>query len=109
MLRDSNDWLGNLKIRQLSLAARGLYADLLAVMDQAGGVLGFPRELVMARIGVSEQEYVACLAELEKFGMFPRDASGLLYSPELRRRAANRANGRKGGNPLLKAADNHLG
>ena len=107
MLRlDSNDWLGNLYIRQLSLAARGLYVDLLAVMDQASGVLSFPQELVIARIGVSEREYIACLVELEKFGMLRRDQSGVLYSPELRRRETNRANGRRGGNPLLKAADN---
>jgi hypothetical protein len=107
MLRlDSNDWLGDLYIRQLSLAARGLYVDLLAVMDQASGVLSFSQELVLARLGVQEHEYLACLAELEKFGMLPRDASGVLYSPELRRRETNRANGRKGGNPVLKAADN---
>jgi hypothetical protein len=107
MLRlDSHDWLGNLTVRQLSLASRGLYLDLLAVMDQAAGVLSFPKELVMARIGVQEQDYDACLAELEAFGMFARDESGVLYSPELRRREINRANGRKGGNPSLKSLDN---
>lgn len=103
MLRlDSRTWVGDLGIRQLTLAARGLYVDLLALMDQGGGALNFPQALAMARIGVSEREYVFHLAELERFGMFLRDESGVLYSPQLRRREINRANGRKGGNPSLK-------
>jgi hypothetical protein len=79
-----------------------LYVDLLAVMDQAGGVLSFPKELVLGRLGVVESEYSAALAELESFGILHRGEAGVLYSPELRRRETNRANGRKGGNPSLK-------
>ncbi|SPE39100.1 conserved hypothetical protein [Candidatus Sulfopaludibacter sp. SbA3] len=100
---DSRHWIGDLAIRQLSLASRGLCVDLTALAEQGNpaGFLTLPRALILSLVGITEQDYAAGLAELEAAGVFRRDESGAVFSPGLVKRETNRANGRRGGNPKL--------
>jgi len=102
-LIDSHRWIGDLAIRRLSLAARGLFVDLSALADQGNpsGFLTIPQARILTLLEITKEEYAARLEELEAAGVFLRDLSGTLFSPELRRRENNRANGRRGGNPNI--------
>ena len=112
-----SDWRADPALRMCSLAARGLWIEMLCLMHEArpfGFLLVNGRPVTAAQLanlvggGVAEVE--GFLAELEEAGVFSRDADGALYSRRMRRdeerAAANRVNGRAGGNPLLKAGVN---
>ena len=112
-----SDWRADPALRMCSLAARGLWIEMLCLMHEArphGSLLVNGKPVTAARLanlvggGVAEVE--GFLAELEEAGVFSRDADGALYSRRMRRdeerAAVNRVNGRAGGNPSLKAAVN---
>jgi hypothetical protein len=108
----ASDWLGDTDLRSCSLAARGLWADCLAMMHDAR-----PRGHLMQRgkaldavalalaVGRPVKEVRAALAELEEAEVSSRTEAGVIYSRRMVRdtqkgeRAS--ANGRLGGNPVL--------
>jgi len=109
----SGDWLKDPGVRALSLAARGLWADMLNLMDQSEtrGYLrhrtGAPvsTEQLARMVGSGLPEVRRCIAELERTGVFSRDQDGVIFSRRMvrdeRKRALCAEAGKKGGNPVL--------
>lgn len=108
----ASDWRGDTQLRGCSLAARGLWADCLAIMHEAeprgylllaGEPIGLDRLALMVSRPLKEVR--AALHELERHHVSSRDAHGRLFSRRMVRdteKAENAATfGRKGGNPAL--------
>ncbi|MDR1518957.1 MAG: hypothetical protein LBU23_02280 [Planctomycetota bacterium] len=117
------DWLKDPSLRSVSLAARGLWIELLCRMfecDRRGylQVNGKPASLAqIARMaGCDTDEASLHLRELDDSGVFSRTPhgsdgeEGCIYSRRMVRDEANkkawRENGKKGGNPKIKDAPN---
>lgn len=105
-----SDWLSDPGLRASSLAARGLWKDLLCVMgSNAGADYGYlkingriPSLQTIARLVQAPAEEVNRLtAELELNGVFSRTRNGTIYCRRMRRQQIARANGKLGGNPNL--------
>lgn len=103
-----NDWQADPCLRMCSLAARGLWIDLLCIAAKSSptgfvAIAGRPcTSTDIARLtGVSEQEVESLLGELSRNGVFSRDAQGRIYSRRMvrdnRKRQKLRQNGQKGG------------
>jgi hypothetical protein len=113
-----SDWKGDSALRTCSVAARGVWIDILCAMHTSAkrGYLILPTGAPMhaghiARmIGIPEAEMLPLLTELEQAGVFSRDANGAIYSRRMVRDETvlqtNRANGSLGGNPMLRRGDN---
>jgi hypothetical protein len=110
-----SDWRSDPALRMCSIGARGLWMEMLCVMHENGGDLAInakgltPRQLAnLAGCGVDEVD--ALLSELEDAGVFSRRDDGTIYSRRMIRDAAkaeaDKANGRKGGNPKIMAGVN---
>jgi hypothetical protein len=110
-----SDWRSDPALRMCSIAARGLWMEMLCVMHENGGDLEInskaltPRQLAnLAGCGVDEVDTL--LSELEDAGVFSRREDGTIYSRRMIRDAekaeADKANGRKGGNPKIKGGVN---
>lgn len=106
------DWRADERLRDCSLAARGLWIEMIAIMHGAeryGRLLiaGKPAtaERLSRQVGASETEVAGLLDELREAGVFSVDASGIIYSRRMRsdEKAAEtaRKNGKLGGNPRL--------
>lgn len=106
------DWLSDANLRRCSLAARGLWIDMLCVAAQAepfGFLAQGGRALdagAIARVaGVGDAEARALIGELEEAGVLSRDRKGRMYSRRMVRdaklSAAARKIGKRGGNPSL--------
>jgi hypothetical protein len=107
------DWISDMDLRRCSLAARGLWLEMICLMTQGrdfgrlvdgAGVKPSVKQLAEdARI--SEAECESLLAELRARSVFSEDADGVIYSRRMVRefqvRQRNSANGSKGGNPAL--------
>jgi len=118
-----SDWLHDLNLRTCSLEARGLWIDLLCLMNQGEpyGTLKVNHkdilEVNLALIlGVNQEGLRRLLDELEQAGVFSRDEGGGIYSRRMIRdetvRQARVEGGKKGGNPQLNGGrltykDNH--
>lgn len=105
-----SDWRGDDELRACSLAARGLWIELMNLAFKYGGVVliagEIPTEVEIAKqVGGTRAEVAKLIAELERRGVASRLPSGALYSRRMvrdaKRRAINKANGEKGGNPSL--------
>ncbi len=107
-----SDWRSDPALHVCSIAARGLWMEMLCVMHEAsprGSLLINGRQVterqLAALAGIADNEARRLLSELEEAGVLSRDADGTIYSRRIRRddeKAENdRANGRKGGNPTL--------
>jgi hypothetical protein len=107
-----SDWRSDPALRMCSIGARGLWMEMLCVMHENAGDLAInakgltPRQLAnLAGCGVDEVD--ALLSELEDAGVFSRREDGTIYSRRMIRDAekaeADKANGRKGGNPAIKS------
>lgn len=107
------DWRADEKLRLCSLAARGLWIEMLAIMHRSeryghlvinGSVP--THEQLAVQVGASPSEVTAMLAELDGAGVFSRSASGSIYSRRMTRDAKKakeaRKNGLAGGNPTLR-------
>lgn len=105
-------WLADPGLRLCSLAARGLWMDMLSLMYQSTpvGTLranGKPMTPAMlaGTIRGDTKTVEKCLGELEKNRVFSRTKSGVIFSRRIRadheRLTNNRANGKLGGNPTL--------
>lgn len=108
-----SDWRGSTSLKLVSMAARGLWIEMLCIMHEAepyGHLLHKGRKLdasslaVLVSAPVSDVE--SWLAELEAFGVADRKRSGVLFSKRMEadeiKRGKNRDNGKKGGNPSLR-------
>lgn len=113
------DWMQDAALRTCSVAARGLWIDVLSAMHantNRRGYLELPTGRPMlschvARIvGTTEQETEVLLAELEDAGVFSRTKDGTIYSRRMvrddRQLQDDVKNGRRGGNPRLKGGVN---
>ena len=83
-------WLADPGVRACGLAARGLWKDMLALMDRCdpyghlavNGRSPSNRQLA-TMVGASEKEVANCLIELEGAGVFSRSEDGLIYSRKM--------------------------
>ena len=115
------DWQADSSLRICSLAARGLWIELLALMHQSepyGHLLirgNPPNDDQLARLTASTPASIrTCMNELEHAGVFSRDQNGVIFSRRMVRDYLVSEEGRKfgsmGGNPKLgktpKAKDN---
>ena len=110
------DWRSDEEVRNCSLAARGLWVEMLCIAHKAepyGYVLINGRALTSSQLavqaGCSARDAEKFCAELEAAGVFSRDGDGRIYSRRMVRdqeKAERDArNGRGGGNPNLKPPD----
>ena len=109
----TTDWRSDPRLKMCSLAARGLWIDLICLMHEAspyGHLLVNGRcptdAQVAVLVGAPPDQIAAMLGELEAAGVFSRTRDGTIYSRKLTRMAKKAAtarnNGRKGGNPNLR-------
>lgn len=107
------DWIGDERLRLCSLAARGLWVDLMCLMhksDPYGHLLvnGLaPSTKQLSRmLGASATEIHARLKELRDAGVFSLTDFSVIYSRRMVRDAQRQARmqeqGKLGGNPKLK-------
>src|SRR3990167_9224935 len=111
------DWRSDAGLRQCSLAARGLWMDMLCVAaqhDPIGLVAvngeGLSVEGIARQAGADPREVAILVSELERNDVFARDSKGIIYSRRMKRdarfMAESRRYGKRGGNPTLKPQDN---
>lgn len=111
------DWRADPRLRMCSLAARGLWADLLGYMHEAepyGHLLIDGQqpstEDIASLIGRPMPETRKALAELDERGVYSVTETGVIYSRRMvrdRQKAEmDKANGRGGGNPRLNGGVN---
>ncbi|MHA1569828.1 MAG: hypothetical protein ACTSXZ_10180 [Alphaproteobacteria bacterium] len=107
-----SDWRSDPKLRMCSLAARGLWMEMLAIMDEASprGYLTVsgcvPTDAQLAVLaGAPLDQLPDILGELEATGVFSRTGAGVIFSRRFIRDEKNarksRKNGKLGGNPTL--------
>lgn len=106
------DWRADEKLRICSLAARGLWIEMLAIMHRSerygqlliGGLVPTEAQLAV-QVGTSPDQVPPLLAELEQADVFSRTGSGVIFSRRMtrdqKRADIARKNGKKGGNPKL--------
>jgi len=107
------DWMGDERLRLCSIAARGLWIDLLCLMHSAPrrGYLQtatgtpLPLDQIARMAGCSTDEASRLMQELVDAGVCDSAEHGLIYSRRMVRegdisRARSEA-GKKGGNPRL--------
>lgn len=107
------DWRGDAKLKGCSLAARGLWIELLTMMHEAtprghliiGTKAPTPAELSRL-VGVPNGMVARALAELEANGVALRTEAGVVFSKRMvrdtERGVVASENGRLGGNPQVK-------
>ncbi|MFC3628233.1 hypothetical protein ACFOM8_02100 [Paracoccus angustae] len=112
------DWRSDPALRMCSLASRGLWIEMIALMHEAvpyGHLLVAGRSPTDAQIavlaGAPSDQIPELLGELEAAGVFSRTKDGVIYSRKMTRTAKKaaiaRKNGKNGGNPVLcKSKDN---
>ena len=114
------DWFKEPALRASSLASRGLWIDMIALMHQGEpyGHLVINSKPVSDRtlarmVGASHRQVSRLLNELESAGVFSRTPDGAIYSRRMVRdekiRESRASGGKLGGNPALKVnlKDNH--
>lgn len=112
-----SDWRADPALRMCSLAARGLWMEMLCLMHEAtprGSLLVNGRPIdgkqLAALCGVALRDVVACISQLEAAGVFSREDNRTIYSRRMRRddekAERDKANGKGGGNPTLKGGVN---
>jgi len=109
------DWRADPALRMCSVAARGLWMEMLCVMHEAeprgslriNGKAVTDRQLASLAGCPDISEF---LIELEEAGVFSREEDGTIYSRRMVRDAEkaeeDKANGKRGGNPQLKGGVN---
>lgn len=104
------DWRRDMALQFCSIAARGLWIEMLGLMHDAepygflalnGKPIG--PDALASRIGISDSECYALLQELEAAAVFSRDDNGTIYSRrmvrETNRSTTGTENGKLGGRP----------
>lgn len=106
------DWRADPALRMCSLAARGLWMEMLSIMHQAeprgsllvnGNTIGTKQ--LASLCGATPRETFLLVAELEAAGVFSRAEDGTIFSRRMKRddekAERDKANGKTGGNPRL--------
>ena len=107
------DWRSDPKLKICSLAARGLWMEMLCLMHEAkprGYLLigsNPPTDAQLAAlVGAPSEQIPDLLGELASAGVFSRSKEGVIYSRRMtdegKKAAISRKNGRLGGNPTLR-------
>lgn len=107
-----SDWRSDPRLRMCSMAARGLWIEMIALMHEAvpyGHLLVSGLSPTTAQIavlaGAPSDQIPGLLGELEAAGVFSRTKDGVIYSRKMTRMAKKsalaRKNGKFGGNPKL--------
>lgn len=100
------DWKGDEGLQMCSLAARGLWMEMLCIMWGNGGYLKIGDnpldEMHLTRTtGADIDQIRSLLHELENFGVLSRNRNGVIYSRRIVKEEIigrkNRENGKKGG------------
>jgi len=106
------DWRSDPKLRLVSMAARGLWMEMLCIMHEApvrgelvvGGV-ALDAARLARMVGEPVSDASEWLAELQCAEVFSTRKNGVIYSRRMERdenrRRKMRENGKKGGNPSL--------
>jgi hypothetical protein len=108
------DWASDAALNACSLAARGLWIELLCRMAESEehGFLMIagrsPTAIEIGKmVGADRRTVERLLTELETMNVFSRDARGMIFSRRMQRDGCvsqrNAANGKRGGNPILTA------
>ena len=108
------DWRADTALRMCSLAARGLWMEMLSIMHEAtprGSLLINGKNIGSKQLanlcGATLRETAALLTELETAGVFSRADDGTIFSRRMKRDVEkaerDKANGKTGGNPNLNA------
>lgn len=112
-----DDWTSDLALKSCSLAARGLWMEMLTIMHKSenegyfliAGRSVTPKQLA-GLVSASEKEVSKCMAELAENRVFSTTDAGVIYSRRMLRDKAAREeaqrNGATGGNPALKGDNN---
>lgn len=106
------DWQADPALGSCSLAARGLWQEMLCIMHKAepyGHLLvkGKPPSVktIASLVRSTEAEVLPLLQELEREDVFSRKRNGVIFSRRMERdemrSRKNRDNGKMGGNPTL--------
>jgi hypothetical protein len=107
-----SDWRSDPKLRMCSIAARGLWAEMLALMQEAvpyGHLLVSGRAPTDAQLavlaGMPAEQVSPLLGELEAADVFSRTRAGVIYSRRMvrdeKKSKTAQKNGKSGGNPSL--------
>jgi hypothetical protein len=96
------DWLGDAALRTCSAAARGLWIDMLCLMDGASprGHLKLGRKkldmpALSGLVGIPQRRLETLIEELRKAGVFSLTNRGIIYSRKMIREEKWRKNGAK--------------
>jgi hypothetical protein len=109
------DWRADPALRVCSIAARGLWMEMLCVMHEAeprGTLRVNGKPLTSRQLGALAGcgDVEDLLSELEEAGVFSRNEDGTIFSRRMMRDEAraseDKANGKRGGNPRLKGGVN---
>jgi hypothetical protein len=111
------DWRADPALRMCSLAARGLWMEMLCIMHEAdprGSLLingnSISDRQLASLCGATLHTTVSLLTELEAAGVFSRTEDGTIFSRRMKRddekAERDKANGKAGGNPRLNAGVN---
>lgn len=106
------DWRADPALRMCSLAARGLWIEMIGLMHEAvpyGHLLmagNSPTDAQLALLtGAPSDQIPDLVGELEAAGVFSRTSKGVIYSRRMTRTAKKvaiaRKNGKNGGNPTF--------
>lgn len=109
----TSDWRSDPALRMCSLAARGVWIELICLMHEAtpyGQLLIKGHPPTDAQLGVlvgaPTDQIPELIGELEAAGVFSRTRTGVIYSRKMskmaKKAATARKNGQKGGNPSLR-------
>src|SRR5258708_2276608 len=107
------DWLNDAALRLCSVAARGLWMDMICLMHQGSeyGYLKVNHKVILNAnltriVGSTLPEVEGWLAELESAGVYLKDESGCIFSKRMindeRVRQLRACGGKLGGNPSLR-------
>lgn len=108
-----SDWRSDPLLRTCSLAARGLWIEMLSVMHAADpvgslSINGIPLAVpqIAMLTGCTPKEAHRLIAELDQAGVFSREADGTIFSRRMRRDVLKaereRTSGKVGGNPMIR-------
>jgi hypothetical protein len=111
-----SDWRGSTSLKLVSMAARGLWIEMLCIMHEAepyGHLMHKGKQVSVsglgAMVGASAADVESWLKELLDHGVCEAKRNGVLFSARMVRDAAtrerNRDNGKKGGNPNLRKGE----
>lgn len=101
------DWLAEHSLKACSLAARGLWMEMLCLMsdNEERGFLKYDADALAMVVGKGADEIKLLLYELEQAHVFSRDEHGRIFSRRMvrdhGRLQASRKFGKRGGNPAL--------